>query len=160
MTAEQIPPALLVILKRIGMEQPDLSVQLHRKLVDALRDLGPGATHGQRVVAMRWVFNWELTDAGKVLATSKTNYERFIAKTKTRLMDADAKMSVAKAETFAEAEDEAYTLKLDYLLAEQRERAMREFLKTLAASLDNHRTDRADQRAGDQAHAQGYGGGA
>lgn len=155
----EIPPLLRDVLRGIGLENPDLAVPLHRKLVEALHDLGPGATLGQRVVAMRWVFNWELDEAGRTFATAKANYERHIAKLKVRSL-AEPKMSVAKAEAIAEADDESYRLKLEYLLAEQRERAMRKFLDTLDAALENHRTDRADQRAGDRAHAGGYTGGA
>lgn len=155
----EIPPLLRDVLRGIGLENPDLTVPLHRKLVEALHDLGPGATLGQRVVAMRWVFNWELTDAGEVFARSEANYERHMASLKVRYL-AEPKMSVAKAEAYAEADDESYRLKLEYLLAEQRERAMRKFLDTLDAALENHRTDRADQRAGDRAHAGGYTGGA
>lgn len=160
MSAEEIPPALLAVLRDIGMDAPDLSVPLHAKVVETLRRLGPGATRGMRIVALQYDFNWEHEAAGRLFATAKTDYEHFLAKTKTRLMGEDPKMSVAKAEAFAEADDEAYRLKLEYLLAEQRERAMRKFLDTLKSDLDNHRTDRADKRAGDQAHAQGYGGGA
>jgi hypothetical protein len=156
---EPIPPALADVLRDIGMDAPDMDVPLHAKLVETLRRLGPGATFGQRIVALRFDFNWELRDAGKQYATSKSNYEKHIAKLKMRAL-AEPKMSVAKAETIAEADDESYRLKLEYLLAEQRERAMRKFLETLAAALDNHRTDRADQRAADTAHAQGYSGGA
>lgn len=157
---EQIPPALLQVLRDIGMDSPDLAVPLHAKVVETLRRLGPGATRGQRIVALQYDFGWEHEEAGRTFARSKADYEHFMAKTKTRLLVEDPKLSVAKAETFAEADDEAYRLKLEYLLAEQRERSMRQFLNTLKADLDNHRTDRADKRAGDQAHADGYGGGA
>lgn len=157
--SEQFPPAFLDVLRRIGIDQPDMSNPLHVKLIDALRPLGPAATLGQRVVAMRWVFNWELNAAGQEFATAKTDYEHHMAKVKVRHL-AEPKMSVAKAEAIAEADDESYRLKLTYLLAEQRERSMRKFLDTLDAALDNHRTDRADQRAADTAHAQGHGGGA
>jgi len=156
---EDIPPGLIEVLRGIGIEEPNLSEPLHMKLIDALYPLGIGATLGQRVVAMRFVFNWELTAAGKEYATAKTEYERAFAKRKVKEL-AEPKMSVAKAEAIAEADDDIYRLKLTYLLAEQRERAMRKFLDTLDAALENHRTDRADQRAGDRAHASGYDGAA
>lgn len=156
---DEIPAPLLEVLRDIGMDAPDLMVPLHAKVVETIRRLGPGATRGQRIVALQYDFNWEHEAAGRVFATAKTDYEHHLAKAKTRLL-AEPKMSVAKAEAIAEADDEAYRLKLEYLLAEQRERSMRKFLDTLKADLDNHRTDRADKRAGDQAHAQGYGGGA
>jgi hypothetical protein len=55
---------------------------------------------------------------------------------------------------------EHYTLRLEFLIAEKREQAMRKFLDTLTAALENHRTDRADQRAADVGHARGLSGGA
>lgn len=155
----EIPPLLRDVLRGIGLENPDLTVPLHRRLVEALHDLGPGATLGQRVVAMRWVFNWELRDAGAEFARAKAAYEHYMDRRMVTLL-AEPKMSVAKAQVIASGDDEAYRLKLTYLLAEQTERAMRKFLETLDAALENHRTDRADQRAGDRAHAGGYTGGA
>lgn len=154
---QEIPAALLEVLRGIGMDNPDLSIPLHAKLVETLRRLGPAASFGQRIVALRFDFNWELTDAGAKFARAKVDYETHIARLKVKQL-AEPKMSVAKAEAIAEADDDSYRLKLEYLLAEQRERAMRKFLDTLEAALDNHRTDRADQRAGDRAHAQGIGG--
>ena len=147
------------VLHSIGITNPDDTNPLHKKLTGALYPLGPGSTVGQRVVAMRWVFNWELSNAGATYAAAKADYERHIAKRKVTYL-AEPKMSVAKAEVMAEAEDETYRLKLTYLLAEQQERSMRKFLDTLDAMLDNHRTDRADWRRGDQAHAHGLDGGA
>lgn len=152
-----IPPALREVLRDIGLSDPDLEVPLHAKLVETLHRLGPGASFGQRIVALRFDFNWELNEAGRVYAKAKADYEHHIARTKVIELAKD-KMSVAKAEAIAEADDRSYRLKLEYLLAEQRERSMRNFLATLEAALDNHRTDRADQRAGDRAHTQGYGG--
>jgi len=148
-----------IVLHSIGITNPDETNPLHKKLTEALYPLGPGATVGQRVVAMRWVFNWELTDAGSTFAQAKADYERHVARVKVKWL-AEPKMSVAKAEALADADDETYRLKLTYLLAEQRERAMRKFLETLDAMLDNHRTDRADWRRADEAHAHGLDGGA
>ena len=143
----------------VGLENPDPSDALHAALMDALLALPPGASFGQRVVALRWVFNWALRDAGSEFAESKTKHEAHLTRQKV-LHLAEPKMSVAKAEILAEGSEGAFELKLRYLLAEQRERAMRKFLDTLDAALDNHRTDRADLRAGDRAAAQGFGGGA
>jgi hypothetical protein len=148
-----------VLRATLGLGAPDLDNPLHRKLYDTVIQAGTGATLGQRVVALRYVFNWELLDAGRTFAKAKADYERAFAKAKVLAL-AEPKMSVAKAEAIAEANDEIYELKLAYLLAEQRERAMRKFLDTLDAALENHRTDRADLRAGDRASAQGYSGGA
>jgi hypothetical protein len=140
-----------LLIDTIGLRDPDPSDRLHGTLIDTLIDLGPGATLGQRVVALRYVFNWELVEAGKEFATAKTKYENLLTRQKVIEL-AKEKMSVAKAEIFAEGSDGAFELKLKYLLAEQRERAMRKFLDTLDAALENHRTDRADQRSADTYH--------
>lgn len=153
------PGVLDVLRDTVGLESPDPDDVLHAKLLDTLIDLGSGATFGQRIVAVRYVFNWELRDAGAEFARAKTKYEGHLTRVKVIELAKD-KMSVAKAEILAEGSEGAYELKLTYLLAEQRERALRKFLDTLDAALDNHRTDRADQRAGDQAHRAGIGGGA
>lgn len=148
-----------VLRETVGLGVPDLTDPLHQKLFDAIVDAGRHASMGQRIVALRFVFNWELKDAGKAFAEAKSAYEKRLTRRKVELL-AEPKMSVAKAEIIAEADDEIYRLKLEFLVAEQRERAMRNFLQTLEAALKNHQTDRADQRAGDRASAQGYSGGA
>lgn len=151
MTVQDIPPALLDVLRGIGLQDPDLEVPLHARLVATLHRLGPGATSGQRLVALRFDFAWELEEAGRVFAKAKTDYEHFVAKTKAALMLGDG-FSGTKAEAIATGDDKAYELKLTYLLAEQRERAMRNFLGTIQSAQDNHRTDRADARAADTEH--------
>lgn len=145
----------------IGLEV-DLEDPLHRKLATTVLNLGPAATYGMRIVALRFDFAWELRDAGKEFAVAKADYENAVSMSVTRQAgraELDGKKFVlGLAERIAETE--AYELKLRYLVAEQRERAMRKFLDALDAALENHRTDRADARAVDRATAQGYGGGA
>lgn len=142
----------------IGLVDPDPDDPLHRKLINALVPLGPGSTVGQRIVALRLVINWEHRDAGRRFASAKADYERLLTRRKARLLAEDG-MSVARAEVLAEADDDVYQAKLEFLVAQQYERSMRLFLESLDAALDNHRTDRADQRASDVAHAQGLSGG-
>lgn len=156
------PGVVAVLRDLIGLEQVDESDPLHVRLADAIVTAGPSASFGARVVAVRWVFNWALRDAGAEYGQAKADYERYIDRETVRLRaaEADRKVTRAEAEQIARATDRAYELHLAYLLAEQRERAMRKFLDTLDAALDNHRTDRADQRAVDRATAQGLGGGA
>lgn len=151
-----------ILRDTIGLPQPNLDDPLHRRLFDAIVDAGQHASLGQRIVALRWVFNWELRDAGRTYAEAKAAYEhavsRRVVEEQARAAAEGRKLSLGLSEAIAE--DAAYTLKLQYLLAEQVERSMRKFLDTLDAAMDNHRTDRADQRAGDRASAQGYTGGA
>lgn len=155
------PSVALILRDIIGLDQVDEENPLHQQLADAITNAGPGASFGARVVALRYVFNWQLNDAGAVYAKAKADYEHKIAR---RVMEETAgaaaegrKMTLGLAEKIAE--HDAYEEKLAYLLAEQRERSCRKFLDTLEASLDNFRTSRADERAADRASAQGYGGG-
>jgi hypothetical protein len=160
--SEEIPAAIVQTLREIvGLAEPDPADPLHRELWRAIADAGPHASYGQRVVALRWVFNWALREAGSEFATAKADFEHAVSRTVVEQMSKATvegrKLSLGLAQAIAEKDN--YTLKLQYLLAEQHERAMRKFLDTLAAALDNHRTDRADMRGGDRAAAQGYGGG-
>jgi hypothetical protein len=150
-----------VLRDLIGLEvDPDDA--LHTKLSETVRRLGPGATYGQRIVALRFDFAWELREAGKEYGSAKADYENHLALRVVEIVETAAAGGQRVALGLAEykAQGEAYELKLTYLVAEQRERAMRKFLDALDAALENHRTDRADARAGDRAHSQGYGGGA
>lgn len=153
------PRMLTMLRETVGLRDPDVDDPLHAQLIDALIWVGPGATFGARIVSLRYVFNWELRQAGVEFATAKTEYERKLTREKARWL-AEPKMAIGKAEILAENDDQVFNLKLKYLLAEQRERALRKFLDTMDAALDNHRTDRADQRAVDRATASGYTGSA
>lgn len=150
-----------VLRDLIGLEV-DPDDDLHTKLCETVRRLGPGATYGQRIVALRFIFAWELRAAGRIYGTAKADYENQLAVRVVEIVETAAGDGKRVALGLAEykAQGEAYELKLTYLVAEQRERAMRKFLDALDAALDNHRTDRADSRAVDRAAAQGYGGGA
>lgn len=149
---QDIPPLLRQVLADIGLDRPDLTVPLHAKLVATLHRLGPGASFGTRLTAIRFDFNWELEEAGRVFAKAKTDFEHYVDTETIRLRAKAEKMSRAESEQVARASDRAYELKLQFLLAEQRERAMRNFLATIQSALDNHRTDRADARAADGEH--------
>lgn len=158
-----VHPGVAAILRDIiGLDGIDEENPLHQQLADAITNAGPGASFGARVVALRYVFNWQLNEAGATYAKAKADYEHAVARKVVEEMATAAaeerKIALGLAEKIAESE--AYEMKLTYLLAEQRERSMRNFLGTLGAALDLHRTDRSDQRAADKASAQGYGGGA
>lgn len=142
-------------LAEIGLHQPDPENPLHRRLVAALTRTR-GATWGNQLVALKFEFNWEQLEAGRVFARSKVDYEHFIDKETVRLRatpDERGKVPTrAEAEQIARASDRAYELQLQFLLAEKREQGMRKMLDTLSSALENHRTDRADQRAADVEH--------
>lgn len=159
---EANPMLAQVLVDTIGLRHPDPSHDLHAELIDTLIDLGPGATLGQRIVALRYVFNWRQLEAGREFAKAKADYEHSVQRRVVEEMAKGGpdgrKMSLGWATAIAE--DAAAELKLKFLLAEKLEQSLRKFLETTDRALDNHRTDRADQRAGDRAHAQGLTGGA
>ena len=160
MNAASVPlePWIVQFLHRVGIDTPDANVRLHVRLVSALRDVGPGRPLGAQIAAARYVVRDEHGRAGRALATARAEHEDLVLARKIELLQGEEKMTVALAKDMAE--HEAIEHRRTWLRAEQDERTLREFLKALADDLDNHQTDRADQRAGDRAEAHGVGGGA
>ncbi|MHA3682813.1 hypothetical protein ACXR2W_00940 [Leucobacter sp. HY1908] len=154
-----LPDWALEALRAIGLTDPDPDDALHVRLVNAVLRLGPAAARGVQLSAMRFEFAWELRAAGAEFATTKTDYEHRLAKSKAALMLKDG-FSGVKAQAVAEADDELYGLLLRFRLAELRERSVRKFLDAIETAVDTWRTQRADERAADRASAQGYAGGA
>lgn len=148
----------------IGLENPTPKDPLHVRLVNTVlrtKDLGIGAV----IVALKFDFNWAHVQAGKEYATTKADLQHFMDRQTVKLRATPDPVtgknpSRAEAEQIARASDDYYQLNLKHLLAEKREQSMRKFLETLSSALDNHRTDRADERERDKAAAGGYGGGA
>jgi hypothetical protein len=147
-----LDPAIAERLRDIGLDNPDPSDALHRRLVATLQRVR-GLSLGTQIVAMKFDFNWELRAAGAEFATAKTNYEHHMDKTKAALMLGDGHSGV-KAEAIAGGSDEAYELLLKYRLAEQRERALRKFLDTLDNRVEVWRSENANERRADSFHAQ------
>ena len=159
---DEIPAPVVGILRRlIGLEF-DSTDPLHVKLARTVMSLGEFATYGQRITALRFDFAWELRDAGAEFGRAKADYEHHMSGRVVEIVEKAAlegrKVTLGYAEH--KAQTEVYELKLAYLVAEQRERSMRKFLDALDAALENHRTDRADARRGDAAHARGADGAA
>lgn len=159
MSAESAPLESWVaqFLRRVGIDTPQPDVRLHRRLVAGLRDVGPGRTLGQQLAAVRYVVRDEHGIAGRALAQARADHEEKVLTRRIELLRGEEKITVALAKDIAESE--AAEERRAWLVAEQEERTLREFLKAIADDLENHRTDRADQRAGDRTEAQGYGGG-
>ncbi|ERG63504.1 hypothetical protein L332_03415 [Agrococcus pavilionensis RW1] len=151
------------MLATIGIVEPDLEGEpLHRELVAAIRRVGPGASQGTYLSAVRFAIVSEHLAAGRAFAEAKARYERSVSR---RVVEEMAKpredgrrMSLGWAERIAD--EAAYEHKLAYLVAEKREQTLRKWLEAIQGALDNFRTARADERAADAAHAQGLTGGA
>ena len=160
--SERIPDWALSALRAIGLANPSPDDALHVAMVNAVLRLGAGAALGQQLTAIRWEINWAQQAAGAVFAKAKVNYEHIVASVTTKAIAEGSargeRVSVAFAEKLAEVE--AYEAKLEYLLAEKREQSLRKMLDTIETQVDVWRTGRADERAADRAHAQGYTGGA
>ena len=144
----------------VGLETPDQGDPLHVKLVNAVWRTR-NSPRGDQLTAVRLVFNWAQKDAGARKAIAKADYDRYIDLNTTAALARAAaegtKLSRAEAEQRVRAEDEAYRLKLEHLVAEHEEQSLRKFLDTLDGAIESWRTLRADDRATDRHHAQGVG---
>lgn len=159
MTAEAVlEPWISSFLTRVGIEAPDPKIAIHRRIVTALRDVGPARPLGAQLAAVRYVVRDEHGRAGERLSTARAEHEEKVLDRKIELLQGEEKVTVALAKDIAERD--AIEERRVWLRAEQEERTLREFLKAIADDLDNHRTDRADLRSGDRAEASGIGGGA
>lgn len=147
-------PRIAQVLATVGIHHADPEDVLHRALADAVgRTLG--GSYGAQLIAMRFEVAAMLREAGEAYATAKARYEHHIASTTVREVAAH-KTSRALAQQMAEGSDDGHRLLLELLVAEKREQWLRKLLDTFAAAGDNHRTDRADQRAADQFQAHGH----
>ncbi|MFC4223546.1 hypothetical protein [Lysinibacter cavernae] len=144
---------ILAGLRAIGIHEPSPEEPLHVRLVSALYRTR-GESWGNALIAIKFEFNWACNQAGEVYANAKTDYERLIDIETTKIRATQEKVSRAEAEQIVRATEEAYKLKLAFLVAEKREQSMRKFLDTLGEALELHRTDRADKRKTDSFHAE------
>jgi len=146
-----LPEEFAAELAAVGIYTPDPSNELHRRLVEAMQRTR-GSSRGNQLVAMQWVFNWDLERQGAEFAEAKTEYESLVAKLVVRFRDAGEKsgeMCVRRAE----ADDEVRAVALRFRLAEQLERLARKRLETVRNQIEVWRTSSADQRAADAYHA-------
>jgi hypothetical protein len=152
---DELDPRILSVLKSVGIHRPDRNDPLHVALVNAVgRTLG--GSYGAQLVAMRFEVAQMLRDAGEDYATAKNRCERLLARETVRLVGGPDKVSRALAQQMAEAQDEYDAARLQELVAEKREQWLRKLLDTFAAAMDNHRTDRADDRAASRFGASGH----
>ncbi|MFJ3385612.1 MULTISPECIES: hypothetical protein [unclassified Curtobacterium] len=146
---------ILHVLASVGIHRPDRTDHLHVALVNAIgRTLG--GQYGDQLAAMRFEVVAALQAAGEAYAMARTDYEAFIDRESVRLVMGPDKVSRTLAEQVARASDKGFELKLAFLLAEKRDQFLRKLLDAFAAAGENHTTSRADQRAADRMHAQGY----
>jgi hypothetical protein len=152
---EGLDPRVADVLHSVGIHQPSKDDPLHVALVSAIwRTLG--GSYGAQLIAMRFEVAQMLRDAGTDFARAKTDYEHFVDKETVRLVSGPEKVTRALAEQMARASDQGYTRQLAALVAEKREQWLRKLLDTFAAAADNHRTDRADERAASSFQAHGH----
>jgi len=138
-------------LAAVGIYQPDPTNELHRRLVEAIARTR-GSSRGNQLVAMQWVFNWDLERQGAEFAEAKTEYEALVAKAVVRFRDAgerSGEMCVRRAE----AEDDVRAAALRFRLAEQLERLARKRLETVRNQIEVWRSENADRRVADSFHA-------
>lgn len=154
-----LPPQWVLdrVLRLVGIRDLDVADDLQYDIARSVFELGPGATDGVLLQRIRWHFAWHLKTAGKTFADAKADFESLIDRETVRLRAGEKPPTRAEAEQIVRAGDDAYRLKLAFLVAEQRERAMRKFLDAVDSAIELHRTDRADARKADFHHADGVG---
>lgn len=149
--AEQLPPDVVADLAEVGIYSPDPSDELHRRLVETLLRTR-GMSRGSRLVAMQWVFGWDMGRQGREFAQAKSAYEVEQAKAVIRFRDQGEK-SGAMCEKRAEADPVVAAANLRYRLAEQLERLARKRLDTIKNQIEVWRSENANTRTADQFQA-------
>lgn len=147
-----LEPDIVAALAEVGIFDPNPADELHQKLVAALRRTR-GDGEGVRLVALQWVFNWDLGRYGVEFAESKADYEALVAKHVVRFRDGGEK-SGAMCEKRAEAEPDVKAAHLRYRLAEQLERLARKRLETIKNQIEVWRSRNADRRVADRFHTE------
>ena len=149
--AKPLEPAIVDALAEVGIYSPDPSDELHKRLVSALRRT-VGHADGARLVALRWVYAWDLERQGDELAEARAEYDSLVAREVIRFRDAGEKSGEMCLKR-AEALDGVKEAHLRYRLAEQRERLARKRLDAAADQIKVWQSVNADRRAADQFHA-------
>lgn len=142
-----LPDDIREELAAVGIFDPDPGDELHRRLVDALKRTR-GHSRGAQLVALQWVFTWDLRRYGREFAEAKTRYEVLVAMHMVTFRDAGEK-SGAMCETRAAALPEVAEANLRYRLAEQLERLARKRLDTISNEIEVWRSENANVRAAD-----------
>ena len=146
-----LAPDVVAELEAVGIYNADPEDELHKRLVAALYRTR-GASRGNRLVAMQWVYNWDLGRYGTEFATARADYESMKAIHIVVFRDAGEK-SGAMCDTRAEALPEVKAAHLRYRVAEQLERLARKRLDTITNQIEVWRSEEATQRKADDFQA-------
>lgn len=142
--ARPLPDWALGALRLIGLDTPSPGVRLHVELVNSVLEIGPGASEGKYITAMRFRFSWAKRTVGTQLAEARTDYEVTAARKKAALMLVNG-FSGAKAQAVVDGDDEICQLMLAYRLVEVKEQAVRKFLDACDAAMEVWRAGRPDR---------------
>lgn len=148
---EPLSADVIDALEEVGIYAPDPSDELHRRLVSALVRTS-GMSKGSRLVALQWVFGWDMGRQGREFAQAKAAYETELAKAVIRFRDQGEK-SGAMCEKRAEADPSVHAANLRYRLAEQLERLARKRLDTVSNQIKVWQSENANEREADRTHA-------
>ena len=147
----ELTPAIKAQLEEVGIYAPSHLVELDRRLVAALARTEAGS-RGVQLVAMQWVFGWDMGRAGDEFAKAKTAYEVLTAMHEVKFRDAGERSGEMCGKRAA-ALPEVYAANLRYRLAEQLERLARKRLDTIKNQIEVWRSQNANEREADRVHA-------
>lgn len=142
-----LPEDIREELAAVGIFEPDPRDELHVRLVDAIKRTR-GHSRGAQLVALQWVFTWDLRRYGREFAEAKTRYEVLHAMREVEFREAGEK-SGAMCSTRADALPDVAEANLRYRLAEQLERLARKRLDTISNDIEVWRSENANVRAAD-----------
>lgn len=147
----ELDPDIVAALDEVGIYNPDPADDLHKKLVAALYRTR-GMSQGVQLVALQWVFNWDMGRQGSRFAEAKATYEALVAAHEVRFRDGGEK-SGAMCNKRAMALPDVHAAHLEYRLAEQLERLARKRLDTIKNQISVWQSENANQREADKFHA-------
>lgn len=146
-----LDPDIVAALDEVGIYNPDPKDELHQRLVAALFRTR-GMSQGVQLVAMQWVFNWDLGRQGDRFANAKATFEALVAAHEVRFRDAGEK-SGEMCHKRAMALPDVQAAHLEYRLSEQLERLARKRLDTIKNQISVWQSENANQREADKFHA-------
>ncbi|TDW30990.1 hypothetical protein [Cryobacterium psychrophilum] len=144
-------PAIALQLEEVGIYAPSHLNELDRRLVAAL-DRTAISGRGAQLVAMQWVFGWDMGRAGKEFADAKAAYEVLTAMHEVKFRDAGERSGEMCGKRAAALPD-VNAANLRYRLAEQLERLARKRLDTIKNQIEVWRSMNANEREADRVHA-------
>lgn len=154
---KQLPAFVLRGLRRVGIFQPDLEINLHFELAQTIQDLGEAVSDGVLFTRLQYVAGMEKADAIRELKEAELEFEHAEAKA-VALLQNERDYSHNRALSAAKADPEIKRLGAAVIFAEYRKQVAAAFSDSLRREVEVWRTVQANDRVADQMAAAGISG--